>query len=113
MRYKGEYSPSYLADPQDYTWHPFEECKILLDRHHYACFTHPEKSLDAPFKGPRKYPTRLVADNVFIIPLFYPLSVENPTWSESDLGELYQVDSIKDNGIEIISVIVSPQISRA
>ena len=51
MRYKGEYLPSFLADPEDYTWHPLEECKPLLDRHRYACFTHPEHSIDGPYRG--------------------------------------------------------------
>lgn len=48
MRYKGDYSPSYLADPEDYTWHPLEFCIPLLDRYHYATFTQPEHSLESP-----------------------------------------------------------------
>ncbi|KIN92627.1 hypothetical protein M404DRAFT_36900 [Pisolithus tinctorius Marx 270] len=48
MRYKGDYSPSYLADPEDYTWHPLESCIPLLNRYHYATFTHPEHSLESP-----------------------------------------------------------------
>ncbi|KAI0321838.1 arginine-tRNA-protein transferase [Amylostereum chailletii] len=45
MRYKGEYSPSYLADPEGCAWHPLENCNALLDKHRYACFTHPEHSV--------------------------------------------------------------------
>ncbi|KAI6164752.1 arginine-tRNA-protein transferase [Pisolithus thermaeus] len=48
MRYKGDYSPSYLADPEDYTLHPLESCIPLLDRYHYATFTQPEHSLESP-----------------------------------------------------------------
>ncbi|KAI0758303.1 arginine-tRNA-protein transferase [Irpex lacteus] len=32
MRYKGEYSPSYLADPEEYSWHRLEECIPLLQK---------------------------------------------------------------------------------
>ena len=52
MRYKGEYAPSFLADPEDYTWHPLEECKPLLDRYRYACFAHPEHSIEGSYSGP-------------------------------------------------------------
>ncbi|KAL4075960.1 arginine-tRNA-protein transferase [Scleroderma yunnanense] len=48
MKYKGDYSPSYLADPEEYTWHPLEVCTALLDKYHYATFAHPEHSLKAP-----------------------------------------------------------------
>ncbi|KDQ64886.1 hypothetical protein JAAARDRAFT_241032 [Jaapia argillacea MUCL 33604] len=46
MRYKGDYAPSYLADPEDYTWHPLETCVPLLEKYRYACFSHPEHSLE-------------------------------------------------------------------
>ncbi|KAH7920811.1 hypothetical protein BV22DRAFT_1020525 [Leucogyrophana mollusca] len=46
MRYKGEYSPSYLVDPEEYTWHPLDTCIPLLDRYRYATFAHPERSLE-------------------------------------------------------------------
>ncbi|CDO68698.1 hypothetical protein BN946_scf184652.g25 [Trametes cinnabarina] len=48
MRYKGDYAPSYLADPEEYTWFPLERCRPLLDQYHYACFAHPEHSLKEP-----------------------------------------------------------------
>ncbi|KAI0832538.1 arginine-tRNA-protein transferase [Trametes gibbosa] len=48
MRYKGDFSPSYLADPEDYEWYPLEMCRPLLDKYHYACFAHPERSLETP-----------------------------------------------------------------
>jgi len=48
MKYKGEYSPSYLADPEDFSWHPLSVCRDALDRFRYACFTHPEHSLEGP-----------------------------------------------------------------
>lgn len=48
MKYKGEYSPSFLADPEDFTWHPLPACQRALERFRYACFTHPEHSLAGP-----------------------------------------------------------------
>jgi len=46
MRYKGEYSPSYLADPEDFSWHTLSACEKALQRFRYACFAHPEHSLE-------------------------------------------------------------------
>ncbi|OBZ76911.1 WD repeat domain phosphoinositide-interacting protein 3 [Grifola frondosa] len=51
MRYKGEYSPSYLVDPEEYTWVPFEVCRPLLDKYRYACFVHPEHSIEGSYTG--------------------------------------------------------------
>lgn len=31
---------------EEFTWHPMEACVPLLDRYRYACFTHPEHSLE-------------------------------------------------------------------
>ncbi|KAF8639714.1 hypothetical protein AX17_000976 [Amanita inopinata Kibby_2008] len=45
MRYKGEYSPSYLADPVSYQWYPLKECIPLLERYRYACFSDPDRSI--------------------------------------------------------------------
>lgn len=46
MRYKGEYSPSYLADPETYEWFPLEESVQLLQKFRYACFSKPEHCID-------------------------------------------------------------------
>jgi len=46
MRYKGEYAPSYLLDPEEYTWFRLNECIPLLDQHRYGCFSRPANSLD-------------------------------------------------------------------
>ncbi|KAI0677431.1 arginine-tRNA-protein transferase [Trametes maxima] len=62
MRYKGEYSPSYLADPEDYTWSHLEKCRPLLNKYHYACFSHPERSLETP--APQADPTPEIAPEV-------------------------------------------------
>ncbi|KAF9263518.1 hypothetical protein L218DRAFT_864642 [Marasmius fiardii PR-910] len=48
MRYKGDYQPSFLCDPETYTWHPFEECVPLLDANIYACFSNPANSRQGP-----------------------------------------------------------------
>ncbi|EJD48548.1 hypothetical protein AURDEDRAFT_112971 [Auricularia subglabra TFB-10046 SS5] len=44
MRYKGEYAPSYLLDPESYAWHPLEEWVPLLEKHHYASIARPERN---------------------------------------------------------------------
>ncbi|TCD67673.1 Arginyl-tRNA--protein transferase 1 [Steccherinum ochraceum] len=62
MRYKGEYSPSYLADPEDYTWHPLEKCIPLLAKNRYATFSHPEHSIAESFKGPPHDPQVPMSD---------------------------------------------------
>lgn len=51
MRYKGEYAPSYLLDPEEYTWHPLEECRSLLEKYHYAAFAHPDRSTERRYAG--------------------------------------------------------------
>ncbi|KAG7097086.1 hypothetical protein E1B28_004472 [Marasmius oreades] len=48
MRYKGDYQPSFLCDPESHTWYPFEECATLLDANGYACFSNPENSGPSP-----------------------------------------------------------------
>lgn len=54
MRYKGEHSPSYLADPEEYSWHRLEDCIPLLQKNRYACFAHPEHSIEGEYSGPRE-----------------------------------------------------------
>jgi len=46
MRYKGDYSPSYLADPESYEWFPLETCISLLQKYNYACFSQPSHSFN-------------------------------------------------------------------
>jgi len=48
MRYKGEYHPSFLADPEEYTWFPLDTCRSLLEKYRYAAFAHPEHSTEEP-----------------------------------------------------------------
>ncbi|OCH90708.1 hypothetical protein OBBRIDRAFT_819164 [Obba rivulosa] len=56
MRYKGDYSPSYLLDPEECTWHPLEKCRPILDQHRYACFAHPEHSHETPDTSDSRVP---------------------------------------------------------
>ncbi|PCH41274.1 hypothetical protein WOLCODRAFT_100182 [Wolfiporia cocos MD-104 SS10] len=46
MRYKGQYAPSYLVDPEEYTWHPLEKCIPLLEKYRYVSFAHPDDGLE-------------------------------------------------------------------
>ncbi|KAK0468337.1 arginine-tRNA-protein transferase [Desarmillaria tabescens] len=48
MRYKGQYSPSFLVDPETYEWYPLEQCTSLLDANRYACFSCPEHCTNEP-----------------------------------------------------------------
>lgn len=40
MRYKGDYKPQYVLNPETYEWRPLEEVKPLLDTHVYVSFSH-------------------------------------------------------------------------
>ncbi|TBU58360.1 arginine-tRNA-protein transferase [Dichomitus squalens] len=62
MRYKGEYSPTYVLDPEDYTWFPLEQFRPHLDQYHYASCAHPDRCLDAP--ATEAYPPQEPADEV-------------------------------------------------
>ncbi|KAF8719145.1 hypothetical protein AX14_011405 [Amanita brunnescens Koide BX004] len=46
MRYKGEYSPSFLADPETYQWFPMKDCIPLMEKYRYACFSDPSHSIE-------------------------------------------------------------------
>lgn len=71
MRYKGDYAPSYLLDPEEYTWHPLEGCKAMLDRVRYASFAHPEHNIEGAYEGPAPQPT-LPPDMLEDLLLFVP-----------------------------------------
>ncbi|KAJ3521251.1 hypothetical protein NM688_g9040 [Phlebia brevispora] len=90
MRYKGEYSPSFLADPEDYTWHPLEECKPLLEQYRYACFSHPEHSIEEDYIG----------------------EDHNPQLSHNDLKDVNVVISVQDRRAIIAPVEESPEWRR-
>ncbi|CAG8791986.1 24092_t:CDS:2, partial [Racocetra persica] len=47
MRYKGEYKPSDLLDPETYEWYPFEHCSSLLDQHKYVSFSNPASNVQS------------------------------------------------------------------
>ncbi|KAI9513199.1 arginine-tRNA-protein transferase [Russula earlei] len=103
MRYKGEYSPSYLSDPEDFSWHPLSSCEKALERFRYACFTHPEHSLEGepPLIGiepPPQIPEATLSEVRFLVHLRkgHPVSVpvtESPHWAERACREgiLYAV----------------------
>lgn len=48
MKYKGDYAPSYLLDPEDYSLHPIEEYRPFLDNHTYVSFAHVGQSDQQP-----------------------------------------------------------------
>ncbi|PAV21201.1 arginine-trna- transferase 1 [Pyrrhoderma noxium] len=53
MRYKGDYSPSFLLDPETYSWFPLKDCIKLLEQYTYACFAHPDHSSLKSLKSSR------------------------------------------------------------
>lgn len=58
MRYKGDYSPSFLLDPEEYAWYPLATCVSFFEKDdtRYASFAHLEHSLsgnDVPPKCER------------------------------------------------------------
>ncbi|KAM5534298.1 hypothetical protein V8D89_012026 [Ganoderma adspersum] len=64
MRYKGEYSPTYMLDPEDYEWYLLEKFRPLLDKNHYVSFAHPERCLATAATGadpPREVPDEVLS----------------------------------------------------
>ncbi|KDQ08278.1 hypothetical protein BOTBODRAFT_191898 [Botryobasidium botryosum FD-172 SS1] len=51
MRYKGEYSPSFLLDPESHLWYPLDAWKPLLETHRYASISFPGCSMGAITNG--------------------------------------------------------------
>ncbi|KAI0282296.1 arginine-tRNA-protein transferase [Russula aff. rugulosa BPL654] len=103
MKYKGEYSPSYLADPEDFSWHPLSACENALERFRYACFTHPEHSLTGQpsspeIERPPQIPKTTLSELRFILnvkegwPVCVPVT-ESEHWKNrmSREGVLYAV----------------------
>lgn len=65
MRYKADYAPSYLADPETYAWVPLPACAAQLDVHRYACFSDPGRSTTVvPPRGESPYSTSIVVQAV-------------------------------------------------
>ncbi|KAF8558858.1 hypothetical protein OG21DRAFT_1404126 [Imleria badia] len=83
MKYKGEYTPSFLTDPEDFTWHPLKDCLELLDKHRYAVFSQPDHSLAG-------------SDD--------PGEVDDEEELASDAKSIY---SIQDNTVSLIPVTMS------
>jgi len=83
MKYKGEYSPSYLADPEDFSWHPLTICESALERFRFACFTHPEHSLagqppSLEFEPPPQIPRTTLKELHFLVDVKEGLPVSAP-----------------------------------
>lgn len=87
MKYKGEYSPSYLVDPEEYTWHPLEVCTALLDKYHYATFARPEHSSRAPAGFEDENPSELNAE---------------------ELAKVMTISSVEGNMVTLVPVLMTP-----
>jgi len=53
------------VDPEDFTWHPLKTCVPFLDKYRFACFTHPEHSLEGS-QDPGPEPVPLVPDDMLL-----------------------------------------------
>ncbi|KAJ7904373.1 arginine-tRNA-protein transferase, partial [Mycena olivaceomarginata] len=89
MRYKGDYSPSYLADPETYEWFPLESCIPLLDKYRYACFSRPDHSTVEPLDH-----------DTLALPMDDP--------PDDLLSKVFLVRGIESNRITVIPVNESP-----
>ncbi|KAJ7283769.1 arginine-tRNA-protein transferase [Mycena rebaudengoi] len=91
MRYKGEYSPSYLADPETYAWFPIKDCAPLLEKYRYACFSDPDHSM-AEVPNPTSTSGQ-----------------EPPQPSDETLDRIHMVvRDIESNEVSVVSVNKSP-----
>ncbi|KAI8362799.1 arginine-tRNA-protein transferase [Blakeslea trispora] len=69
MNYKGNYSPSDLLDPIDYTWHPIETFKEQLDHQSFVSFVQETKKRDWPagWVDPALVETEEVLDKTYVM----------------------------------------------
>ncbi|KAJ7179174.1 arginine-tRNA-protein transferase [Mycena filopes] len=88
MKYKGDYHPSYLADPETYVWFPLKECLPLLEQNRYACFSEPDHSTAEPSSSMQIN--------------------EPPETSDDVLGKVLLVRGIENSTISVIPVDKSP-----
>jgi len=118
MRYKGEYSPSFLADPviiqqfslpsliwyglkETYDWFPLSSCVPLLERHRYACFSHPDHSLvEFPDEGQGKWLT------VVARVLIGNLQADDPLLGQDYIDQILVVSGVTDNTISTKPITV-------
>ncbi|KAF7332131.1 hypothetical protein MKEN_00094100 [Mycena kentingensis (nom. inval.)] len=88
MRYKGDYSPSYLADPETFEWFSLDAtCIKLLEGNRYACFSHPERSTS---QNPED------------------LEDETPQLALDTLTHVNAVDKIAGNVVQVVPVMAHP-----
>lgn len=109
MRYKGEYSPSYLADPETYEWFPLEKCVPLLKKNRYGCFSDPSHSIEGEWSSTEEPddsdPDPGVWEGVHIVQrtgkglVAIPLPV-SPVWEDDDAMSDFK-DCIRGLGIDL------------
>ncbi|KAL5488046.1 ATE1 [Sanghuangporus weigelae] len=110
MRYKGDYSPSFLLDPEEYTWYPLKDCIPLLNENRYACFSHPEHSLKGNAIPEESIPEDLSEEDMSQILTFHrslgtiPLSKTNVP-SSRYLREIF-FRAIEGLGVELAKQVV-------
>ncbi|KAJ7742494.1 arginine-tRNA-protein transferase [Mycena maculata] len=90
MRYKGDYSPSYLADPETYEWFPLKTCIPLLEKFRYACFSNPDHCSEGPHHSLTNF------------------GEEPPQPRDDVLNKIHLLHGIENNTVTVISVNESP-----
>ncbi|KAG1753918.1 arginine-tRNA-protein transferase [Suillus paluster] len=90
MKYKGEYSPSYLIDPEEFTWFPLVHCIPQLERFRYATFAYPEHSLEGPQDPGEGPPVRVSEELLSEVMVIY--SMQHGTISVIPITSSYRWD---------------------
>ncbi|EIN10566.1 hypothetical protein PUNSTDRAFT_112398 [Punctularia strigosozonata HHB-11173 SS5] len=114
MRYKGDFAPSYLLDPETYSWHTLESCRPLLEKNRYACFAHPEHSIAGP--GPTKEDPvpevpKSVLNNVKLMAglengaVLVKSAEQSPEWQNPDIRGLL-IGGIHAMGFELAQEVI-------
>ncbi|XP_006460008.1 hypothetical protein AGABI2DRAFT_202585 [Agaricus bisporus var. bisporus H97] len=113
MRYKGDYHPSYLLDPESYDWYPLEKCLPVLEQNRYACFSEPTHSIAGDPPQDVLLDTD-VLDNILILvrirqpddmQVLYPVYKTN-LWKYDEIKEEYDA-FIEGLGTEVAQKVVS------
>ncbi|RIA89300.1 arginine-tRNA-protein transferase [Glomus cerebriforme] len=80
MKYKGQYKPSDLLDPETYEWYPFDQCAALLDKHKYVSFANPptdseesDSDSDYTYEPPPGMldPEKITENDIKIVKVYY------------------------------------------
>ncbi|CAI2164004.1 17242_t:CDS:10 [Funneliformis geosporum] len=98
MKYKGQYKPSDLLDPETYEWYSYDRCAALLDKHKYVSFANPpndeesnnntDESDDSLSPPGMLDPETVTDDDIKSVQLYYNNTIkrlnELPNWKSKE-----------------------------